>query len=179
MTTVTDQAAGEQLAITTEDRPPAPAKKAPAKKATAAKKATGDRPPAGRTKKGRPSASDKLAEQLAGTLAVVFGTAAAASMGINEDGEPEALPGSFSRDLSIIAGQAEPLARALVKVSERNEPLRRVLTQLTTASDYSSLASVLALGIVLPILANHGLLPDTLGPLFGASTPAPDAPPAT
>lgn len=167
-----------------DDKAPA---KPPAKKAAAKKAATTDKPPA---KRGRPSNSDKLAKDLAHKLAAICGAAAAVTMTQDRDDQGRllwltldgelttdeaagAIPvmgmprGSVARDFDIIAGQAEPLAAALVKVSERNDALRSVLDKLVTTGDYSSLASVVGLGIALPIMANHGLLPEQLAGLFG------------
>lgn len=64
-----------------------------------------------------------------------------------------------ARDGQIIANGNEKLCAALVKTSEKNPKLRKFLENLTSGFAYSELSIAVA-AIALPIMANHGLLPD-------------------
>lgn len=156
------------------DAPPAVERAAAVK--DAAKRAAGkDAAP----KRGRPSKDDQLAKALADKIAGTFGTLAAATMTMTaaDDGSVElvALPGSVSRDFEIIAAQAQPLAEGLVKIAGRNPRFRKLLDQLVNGAELTGFGTTLAIGIVLPILANHSLLPPTVGALFGQPLPATSA----
>lgn len=157
------------------DPPPAPAKDAPAAADVAPAKprrrAAGDKAP-GAGKTGRPSKDDVLQKQIADFVAVAFGMGAAVTAGTDGVGTP----GSVSADFVIVAGQAQPLAAALVKVSKNNAPLRKALEMAVSTGAYSELATVVLAGIALPIMANHQLLPPSIGGIYGAAASATPSP---
>lgn len=125
-----------------------------------------------RPKAGRPSKSAQLEKQLTELIGASFGIAAAVTAG---PAGPMA-PGTLSADFGIVAGQASPLAAALVKVSETNPQVRRLLETTVSTGAYGELITVVVGGIAIPIMANHGALPGMFGALAGA--PAPEVPPS-
>lgn len=62
-------------------------------------------------------------------------------------------------DGTIITGQADDLAAALVRLADRNSQVRRILVGLTTGGAWGEVLSIVLLGIVLPIAGNHGIGP--------------------
>lgn len=116
---------------------------------------------------GRPSNAAKLESQ----LTQLFSTIAVA-------GQLATMTNPVvSRDFVIVGHQAEPLAQALVKCAETNPAVRRVLESLVQTSAYGELITVVVGGILLPVLANHGVLPAFIaGTIDGVETMA-DAPP--
>lgn len=107
-----------------------------------------DRPP-------RPPApaASKSAKNLAGDLEMLVATASIAlSM----------LPGEkFQADAAILAAGAPNLAQAWANLAEKNPAVRRVLEALTTGSMYTEVIMATAM-VMLPIMANHGLVPDVV-----------------
>lgn len=75
-------------------------------------------------------------------------------------------------DGEIIAARAEELAVELVALAEKNPSLYRALTSMVAASSWAKIGS-LALGIAVPVAANHGLLPVEIVSLVGAPPPPP------
>ena len=125
-------------------------------------------PSGGKAKRGpgRPSNSQRLESQ----LVQLFSTVAVAGQLATLSNE------TVSRDFAIVGAQAEPLAAALVKLAETNPAVRRVLDSLVQTSAYGELITVVVGGIVLPILANHGILPAFIaGTIAGAEAQADDA----
>lgn len=68
---------------------------------------------------------------------------------------------------------AENLADALHKAAKENPALRRALNAALQASTWGAVASATA-PIIVPILANHRVLPPETATLFGAPMPATD-----
>lgn len=83
-------------------------------------------------------------------------------------------------DGSIIIEGAERLAGALDKAALESPALRRTLEMLVTTSAWGELAMA-AGAILLPIAANHGVIPPAAAQLVGApeppARPAPTVPP--
>jgi len=63
--------------------------------------------------------------------------------------------------MTIIKGSGN-LADALVELSKGNDRVRKALEAMVTTSGYASVAAALG-GILVPILINHGVIPDVLG----------------
>jgi len=70
-----------------------------------------------------------------------------------------------------ILENAENLADALHKAAKENPALRRALNAALQASTWGAVASAFA-PIIVPILANHRVLPPETATLFGAPMPA-------
>lgn len=133
-----------------------------------------DTKPKAPTKVGRPSKDDQLTNALASFIATAAGLGSVAVAGGLAGVDA---PGSVARDLTIVAGQAQALAAALVKVSKTNPAVRKVLETAVASGAYGELAAVVFGGIALPIMANHGLMPPMLGGLVGTPEGPADAPP--
>jgi len=146
----------------------APAKPKRARKPRAPR-VTAPKPAAPSKGPGRPSKSAVLERQLTDLISLAFGVGGAVTAGPNGPGAP----GTISADCMIVAAQAQPLAAALVKVSETNAQVRKALDTLVSTGAYSELLTIVIGGIALPIAANHGLLPGPMGMLMGAAAPAP------
>ena len=73
-------------------------------------------------------------------------------------------------DAGILIENADRIAGELVKMGERNENVAKALEALVTTSEYGG--SLMVLGaVLLPILANHGILPREVASLVGAPLP--------
>lgn len=143
----------------------APAKRGPGRpRGSRTRKPAADKAPdTTKAKAGRKSADDILTKQLVEMIALGFGVGSAVAGGDE--------PGTIGKDLAIVAGQAEPLAAALVKVSKTNSTVRKTLEMAVTTGAYSELLTIVLAGIAMPIMANHGLLPPALGALYGQAPP--------
>lgn len=62
-------------------------------------------------------------------------------------------------DGAVVMEGSTRLAKALVHASEKNPKLRKVLENMTTGFAYSELVAA-CMAIAIPIMANHGMLPE-------------------
>lgn len=150
----------------TSSTPPPDAKKAPAatKKAAGAGgadelpgAALGGKKPRGR---GRPSLKSRLTElvqTLAGALTV------GATMGGSD---------RLAYDAEVLANNAERLADQLDRLAQNNPAVKRALESLLSFSDSADLITTVSV-VLIPICANHGLLPAGAAVLVGAPEPPP------
>lgn len=79
---------------------------------------------------------------------------------------------NLAYDGRVIAGNASRLADALDLASKQNKELRRALESLTVSSVWGELAGAVA-GVLVPILANHGMVPPDAAVFVGAEPPPP------
>ena len=63
--------------------------------------------------------------------------------------------------MAIIKGSGD-LADSLAELAKGNERIRQALEMMVTTSGYAGVATALG-GILVPILINHGVIPDVLG----------------
>lgn len=98
----------------------------------------------------KPQRRSRKSDELRQDLEAIFSVAAIGLSVYNE------------ADGTIVANGSPKLAQALVNTSEKNPKLRAFLENMTTGFAYSELMVAVA-AIVLPIMANHGLLPDKVG----------------
>ena len=151
-----------------DEPPPAPAG---AKKAKgAAKKAPGStdelpgakggRPPRGR---GRPSLKSRLSE-------LVATIAGALTMGATMGGSER-----IAYDGAVLAENADRIAEQLDRLAQNNPAVKRALESLLSFSDSADLVTTIGV-VLIPIMANHGLLPTGAAVLVGAPEPPPRPP---
>lgn len=150
------------------DEPPDAKKAAAAKKpAGAAKKkappaAAGDQlPGAGKSRgRGRPSLKSRLTE-------LVQALAGALTVGATMAGSDRLM-----YDAEVVAAQAARIAEQLDKLAQNNPAVKRALESLLSFSDSADLVTTCSV-VLIPILANHGLLPIGAAVLVGAPEPPP------
>lgn len=164
-------AATSSSSSSTSSKPAGAAKKAGAKKATASKPADekpADELPAGgfgtapKRGRGRPSLKGRL-QELIGTITgagLLFATMRGDAV--------------LMYDAQHLANHAEQLATQLDKLAQQNPAVKRVLESLLKASDSAELITLVGV-IVVPLLANHGIIPAGLAQLVGAP-PVPERP---
>ena len=71
-------------------------------------------------------------------------------------------------DAMIVADHADHFAEAWAKLAQRNPKVDRILRSLTNATEYGEVIAA-TLGMAIPIMVNHGLLPDQFTAMFAAS----------
>lgn len=76
----------------------------------------------------------------------------------------------YAYDARIVLENAEELAKALNDLAQRNPSVYRVLFYVTNAGDATELGTV-AIGIAIPIMVNHGILPKQAIGITGAPMP--------
>lgn len=79
-----------------------------------------------------------------------------ASLGLTMAGNPK-----LSTDGAIVAQNAEAVAKAWANLASRNKAVERLLMSITGGVSYGEVITATAL-MVVPILANHGVLPERL-----------------
>ena len=99
----------------------------------------------------RSSATDR---KIRDGLNALFGTVATVTMFANE------------KDAQIIARQSPAVVDACVNLARQDEKFRAMLLAMLTGGAYTQL-TIAIIGLILPILANHKLLPEMVAGLFG------------
>lgn len=77
-------------------------------------------------------------------------------------------------DGAVVLDRAEPLAEALDALAKENPRVRKTLEMVLASSAWSGVA-VASAGIVIPILANHGIIPRSAAMAVGVEIPMYDA----
>lgn len=77
-------------------------------------------------------------------------------------------------DGDILEANMPQLIAAIVQLAEQDKNVRAYLLAMTVNSAYANVIVILVFGIIIPILANHGMLP----PLLMPQQPNPDAVPS-
>jgi hypothetical protein len=158
-----EAAARADAKAVTDDVPPASGRRGRPKGATT--KSTPAGAPRPDKAPGRPPASKT---KLAPKLEELFSAGAAVGLMYAMARSDERLAYDAQRALE----GAERLALALDKAAQESPALRRALDMLVTTSAWGELGMALG-SIVLPILANHGMLPEAAATLVGAPAPPP------
>lgn len=144
-----------------DDVPPSDKTDKRATKKAATKKAATKKAPAAPRGPGRPSKRDQQTQQLTELFITLAGAGQVATMA-----NPRA-----QADFAIVANASPSVAAALVKLGEQQPAVAKLIETMTTTGAYGELLTVLVGGIVLPILANHGVLPPGFA---GMNATAPD-----
>lgn len=138
-------------------RPMTPAQKAALEKAQAARRGSGKKAGGGMTSAQLRKALAEAVRSAAGALTVA---------GVMVD--PRLI-----YDGQIIAGKADELAAELVELADKNPAVHAALVTLVKGSQWARLGG-LVVSIVVPIAANHGLIPiEAVGLVPGVEAPPP------
>lgn len=73
-------------------------------------------------------------------------------------------------DGTVVAEGAAPVAHEVVEIAKTHKDWRKPLEIICAPGEYGRLMMVLA-GIILPVMANHGLIPQIVIPMTGAPMP--------
>lgn len=143
-----------------DEKPPTPKRGRGRPRKDAAPRASTPRAPKAPPVKPR---VDRLTELLA-TIGVTV-----SAMGMARQSERIAYDGQ------IVMGNARQVAEALEATASENDGLSRALDALLAGSSYTLLVTALA-GMLVPIAANHGLIPAGMASMMGAPEPPPRQP---
>lgn len=131
-------------------------KRSRTKRKRSADKAPAKRPP------GRPRSAATYAKELEPIVAMIGGGLFTVGAGSGNE--------RLAWDGQHIMGKAEEIATAWGELATTNPAVARAITSLTQGSQFTGVAMVMAATLI-PIAANHGLLPAGAASTFGAEIP--------